>query len=197
MDARRVMRWLGACLLSLATTAAQADRSHFDAVAGLCWCATGYLVCHGPWRSPAGVDGDQFAPWPWTLNIAGEAHYYPDRASLFAALMAALQAQELRIDVGPLQLNWYWQFERIASPWRLTDPVVNAKLAAVFLKEQFREGEDWWLAVGRYHRPRDATAQDRAIREAYRTRVQHLHDQYVAPSAKPSDRTITEVADAR
>ncbi|WP_144079936.1 lytic transglycosylase domain-containing protein [Haliea salexigens] len=196
MDARRVMRWLGACLLSLATTAAQADRSHFDAVAAYVGVPPDILYAMALAESGR-VDGDQFAPWPWTLNIAGEAHYYPDRASLFAALMAALQAQELRIDVGPLQLNWYWQFERIASPWRLTDPVVNAKLAAVFLKEQFREGEDWWLAVGRYHRPRDATAQDRAIREAYRTRVQHLHDQYVAPSAKPSDRTITEVADAR
>ncbi len=102
----------------------------------------------------------------------------------------------MSVDVGPLQLNWYWQFERIDSPWRITDPVVNAKLAAAFLKEHYEGSGDGWLAVGHYHRPSEATAADRAIAEAYRGRVRALHTRYAVKSAGAGESNALEVADA-
>jgi hypothetical protein len=135
-----------------------------------------------------------FAPWPWTLNIEGEAQFHPDRESMFAALMEALRADRLRVDVGPLQVNWYWQFDRLQSPWRITDPAVGAKIGAEILKQQYRRSGDWATAVGHYHRPGDATPADRALAARYRERVWQLLEREHAPAAPPQDEVI---ADAR
>ena len=189
------MRVLAVAVLGLVSTLASADRGHYDAVADYVGVPRDIFFAMALAESGRVRDG-HFAPWPWTLNIAGEAHFYPDREAMFAALMAALQNNQLRVDVGPLQLNWYWQFERIDSPWRLTDPVVNAKLAAAFLREHYDISGDWWLAVGHYHRPSEATAADRATAEAYRERVHALHARYAVKPAGKGEPEALEVADA-
>ncbi|MFV0278925.1 MAG: transglycosylase SLT domain-containing protein [Parahaliea sp.] len=112
-----------------------------------------------------------FAPWPWTLNIEGEPHYYDSREAMFDALMVALRAGRLRVDVGPMQVNWYWHHRQAVSPWRLTDPVTNIKLAAQFLNSHYQQTGDWQAAVGRYHRPATASDRDRRIAQRYRERV--------------------------
>ncbi len=119
---------------------------------------------------------NRFAPWPWTLNVAGEARRYEGREAMFDGLMAALGTGEMLIDVGPLQVNWYWQFEALGSPWRITDPAVSIKIAAQILKRHYERSGDWWEAVGRYHRPADSP-QDRLIADEYRQRVRLLYDQ--------------------
>jgi len=116
----------------------------------------------------------RFAPWPWTLNIAGEAKRYANRQAMFEGLMVALRAGELRIDVGPMQINWYWQFQVLGSPWRITDPAVNIKIGAQILKSHYRQSGDWWEAVGRYHRPADGP-ENRRIADTYRQRVRHFY----------------------
>jgi hypothetical protein len=195
MGARRVMRALAVAVLGLVATFASADRAHYDVVADYVGVPRDIFYAMALAESGRVRDG-QFAPWPWTLNIAGDAHFYPDRDAMFAALMTALQNSQLRVDVGPLQLNWYWQFERIDSPWRLTDPVVNAKLAAAFLKEHYEMSGDWWLAVGHYHRPSESTEMDRATAETYRERVRALHVRYAIQSAGKGEAKVLEVADA-
>ncbi len=117
-----------------------------------------------------------FAPWPWTLNIAGKAQRYADRETMFEGLMAALGDGEMLIDVGPMQVNWYWQFQVMGSPWRITDPAINIKVAAEILKTHYELSGDWWEAVGRYHRPADGP-KDKRIAEQYRQRVRHFYDQ--------------------
>jgi hypothetical protein len=189
------MQALIGTVLGGVATVAIADRAHYDGVADYVGVPRDIFYAMALAESGRERDG-QFAPWPWTLNIAGEAHFYPDRDAMFAALMAALQNGQLRVDVGPLQLNWYWQFEQIDSPWRLTDPVVNAKLAAGFLKERFDRSGDWWLAVGHYHRPSETTDVDRATAAAYRERVRALHRRHAQPSAGESEAKVLEVADA-
>lgn len=116
-----------------------------------------------------------FAPWPWTLNIAGKAQRYADRESMFEGLMAALGGGEMMIDVGPMQVNWYWQFHALGSPWRITDPAVNIKIAAQILKTHYDRSGDWWEAVGRYHRPADGP-KDQLIADKYRQRVHHFYN---------------------
>ncbi len=119
------------------------------------------------------VEGE-FKPWPWTLNVEGEARYYDTREEMFRDLMVALTEGKLRVDIGPMQVNWYWQYEKVGSPWRITEPGINIKIAAEILKSLHRGG-DWRAAVGRYHRPSEALPGDRALAEAYRERVwRHL-----------------------
>ena len=125
----------------------------------------------------------RFAPWPWTLDVAGTAKRYEDRLSMFDGLMAALGSGEMMIDVGPMQINWYWQYSVMGSPWRITDPAVNIKLGAEILKTHFERSGDWWEAVGRYHRPA-ARPQDLMIAEKYRQRVRHFFNQASGEEAK-------------
>jgi len=120
---------------------------------------------------------NQFAPWPWTLNIAGEAKRFENREAMFDGLMRALGTGEMLIDVGPMQVNWYWQFHVLGSPWRITDPVVSVKIAAQILRNHFERSGDWWEAVGQYHRPAPGL-KDRLIAEQYRARVRHFYDQH-------------------
>ena len=118
MGARRVMQALVGAVLGGVAMFAIADRAHYDVVADYVGVPRDIFYAMALAESGRERDG-QLAPWPWTLNVAGDAHFYPDRDAMFAALMAALQNGQLCVDVGPLQLNWYWQFERIASPWRM------------------------------------------------------------------------------
>jgi len=92
------------------------------------------------------------APWPWTLNISGAPHYFNNRADMYKALMDALKDGITNVDIGPMQTNWFWKFEQIASPWIITDPTYNTKLGGQILAEHFRLHGDWWVAVGKYHR---------------------------------------------
>ncbi len=97
----------------------------------------------------------KFEPWPWTLNIAGKGKYFDSRQAMFDSLMDVLQSGATNVDIGPMQTNWHWQFERAISPWQITDPGYNIKTAAEILKEHYQATGDWWIAVGKYHRASD------------------------------------------
>ncbi|MEQ9590914.1 MAG: hypothetical protein RJS97_23470 [Parvibaculaceae bacterium] len=97
-------------------------------------------------------------PWPWTLNVAGEAKYFESREAQFNALMQALQAGQ-GVDIGPLQLNWWWQFDRLNSPWLATDPVFNLVTGCNILRELYDHPDShgsWHWAIGKYHRRSEA-----------------------------------------
>jgi soluble lytic murein transglycosylase-like protein len=110
-------------------------------------------------------------PWPWTLNVAGQSRRYTSRADACAGLKQALR-QELptRVDVGLGQINAGYQKHRYLEPCDLLDPYANLGLAADILREHHVSGEDWLLAMGRYHNPAGG-----APAERYRRSVsQHL-----------------------
>ncbi|KLN58369.1 transglycosylase SLT domain-containing protein [Variovorax paradoxus] len=96
----------------------------------------------------------RLVPWPWTLNVAGQSHRYATRADACTGLQQALRAAPgTRIDVGLGQINLGYQQQRYARPCDLLDPYDNLRIAAEILQEQYVPGEDWLLAIGRYHRP--------------------------------------------
>lgn len=95
-------------------------------------------------------------PWPWSLNIEGTAKRFETRDAMFEGLIAVLQSGRTSVDIGPMQVNWFWQYERFGSPWLITDPIVNLKVGASILREQYDITLDWREAVGRYHRPSQA-----------------------------------------
>ncbi|MFT3803470.1 MAG: transglycosylase SLT domain-containing protein [Burkholderiaceae bacterium] len=93
-------------------------------------------------------------PWPWTLNIAGTSKRYGTRAEACAGLQQALRrVPPTRIDAGLGQINVGYQRHRYARPCDLLDPYRNLAIAAEILREQHSHGEDWLVAIGRYHRP--------------------------------------------
>lgn len=93
-------------------------------------------------------------PWPWTLNVAGQARRFQTREAACADLRRALrEVPRTRIDVGLGQINVGYQAGRFGHPCELLDPYRNLAIAAAILREHHTPGEDWLLAIGRYHRP--------------------------------------------
>ena len=103
----------------------------------------------------SGVRRDgRLIPWPWSLNVAGQSRRYVSRADACAGLHQALrQVPPTRVDVGLGQINLGYQKHRYTQPCDVLDPYANLAMAAEILREQHTPGEDWLLAIGRYHRP--------------------------------------------
>ncbi|EMQ8858231.1 transglycosylase SLT domain-containing protein [Pseudomonas aeruginosa] len=96
----------------------------------------------------------RLVPWPWSLNVAGQSRRFATRADACSGLQQAMRSTpHTRIDAGLGQINLGYHKHRFASPCDLLDPYRNLAIAAEILNEQHTPGEDWLLAIGRYHRP--------------------------------------------
>lgn len=107
-------------------------------------------------------------PWPWTLNIAGKPHRYATRVQACSALKHALRSKPAtKIDAGLGQVSVGFHGHRVRQPCDLLDPYRNLAVTATILGEQHNPGEDWSVAIGRYHRPAGgirAVRYERAVR---------------------------------
>jgi hypothetical protein len=113
-------------------------------------------------ESGARFNKNRLAPWPWTLNVAGRAERYATYRDACAGLYRALsRAPAKRIDAGLGQINLGYHAHRYEAPCELLDPYRNLAIAAEILKEHHAPGEDWLLAIGRYHRPAGGVLADR------------------------------------
>lgn len=93
-------------------------------------------------------------PWPWTLNVAGEGHFFRDRHSACSALTLAIASVGAkRVDVGIGQINLGWNGLHFANPCDALDPYQNLQVTARLLRTHFESTGDWVAAAGRYHRP--------------------------------------------
>jgi hypothetical protein len=94
--------------------------------------------------------------WPWTVNVAGEGHYFASRSEA-VDFVRRQQAQGRRsMDVGCMQINLRWHPEAFASLEEAFEPARNVAYAARFLRELQggAAGSDagaWSRAVGLYH----------------------------------------------
>ncbi|QDF96938.1 lytic transglycosylase [Azoarcus sp. DD4] len=116
----------------------------------------------------------RMVPWPWTLNVAGTPQRYATRAAACTGLRRALGRKPAkRIDAGLGQVNLGYHAHRYTQPCELLDPYRNLGIAAEILREQHIPGEDWLIAIGRYHRPAGGEPAARYRRSVHRhlTRV--------------------------
>ncbi|WP_187394556.1 transglycosylase SLT domain-containing protein [Zoogloea oleivorans] len=127
-------------------------------------------------------------PWPWTLNVAGRAERYPTRANACTGLRKALaHTPASRIDAGLGQVNLGHHAHRYVHPCELLDPYRNLAIAAEILQEQHTAGEDWLVAIGRYHRPAGGAPAARYRRSVH----QHLARVLGPDASLSSIRTTT------
>ena len=126
-------------------------------------------------------------PWPWTLNVAGQAERYATRAEACTGLRRALaRTPASRIDAGLGQVNLGYHAHRYEHPCDLLDPYRNLAIAADILLEQHTPGEDWMVAIGRYHRPAGGEPAARYRRSVHR----HLA-RVLGPDASVSSNSFT------
>ena len=125
-------------------------------------------------------------PWPWTLHVAGRAERYATRAEACAGIRRALARTPVnRIDAGLGQVNLGYHAQRYAHPCELLDPYRNLAIAAEILQEQHTPGEDWLVAIGRYHRPAGGAPAARYRRSVH----QHLTRVLGPGASRPSARS--------
>src|SRR5690554_5841553 len=96
---------------------------------------------------------NEYHPWPWVLNIAGEGQYlnsYQDALDMLNQTLADPDAR-CRVDIGLCQIHWCSHAHRLDQPEDLLNPYVNLRYAARLLREEFDRHGSWGEAVGRYH----------------------------------------------
>ena len=124
-------------------------------------------------------------PWTWTINVAGRAERYATRVEACAGLRRTLaRTPANRIDAGLGQVNLGYHAQRYDHPCDLLDPYRNLAIAAEILQEQHTPGEDWLVAIGRYHRPAGGTPAARYRRSVHQHLTRVLGPGASIPSAR-------------
>lgn len=95
--------------------------------------------------------GDALRPWPWAINQAGEGHWFDSVTEATAAAETALAQGSGNLDIGCFQLNHRWHGGNFTSLDQMFDPKSNARYAATFLSDLYREKGDWSAAIAAYH----------------------------------------------
>lgn len=97
------------------------------------------------------ASGGTLSPWPWTVNAAGQGHFYPTKQAAIAAVRQFQAAGIRSVDVGCLQVNLFYHPEAFASLDQAFDPASNAAFAAKLLLDLFAATGSWPRAAAAYH----------------------------------------------
>jgi len=152
------LRWGASCVLAFVFVSSTAQAQHvppaaYQWAARIAGIPPSVLFAVALQESGTPLHG-RVIPWPWTLNIAGTPSRYANRAQACSVLERALkQVPATRVDVGLGQVNVGYHGYRVKRPCELLEPQQNLATAATILSEQHEAGDDWLVAVGRYHRP--------------------------------------------
>ena len=121
-------------------------------------------------------------PWPWTLNVGGDAYYYDSQTEMWDALRGFVMEGRTNIGIGLLQVTYPYNGHVLSDVYSAIDPYMNLQMGALILLERYRESGDWWRAVGHYHSPGQRPAQiERALH--YRESVQRRWRELYGPLA--------------
>ena len=90
-------------------------------------------------------------PWPWTVNMEGEGHWFDTREAALSFAERHNARGATSFDVGCFQINFRWHGEHFSSISAMFEPRANARYAARFLTELYGELGSWDAAVGAYH----------------------------------------------
>lgn len=129
-------------------------------------------------ESGRSLNNGTLRPWPWTLNVAGKSFYsesYNDACTHLTVTLRTTSAR--RVDVGLGQINVGYHRHRVKEPCDLLNPYLNLAIAGQILAEQHRPGQDWLIAMGKYHSPANgaAAARYRASVQRHYVRLQLQH----------------------
>lgn len=133
-------------------------------------------------ESGKATGGGNVVPWPYVIRAKDARIYASDEEEYRAAWKLFTSKYGDRIDVGPAQVNVYWQVTRgkkVSSAEDLLDYETNLKVAAEVLKEAMLSTDNQALGIGRYHTWGDT---ERAI--LFGKRVLAVHQNLMAQTDK-------------
>ncbi|MBN9886113.1 transglycosylase SLT domain-containing protein [Pelagibaca abyssi] len=111
----------------------------------------------------------QTRPWPWTINVQGEGHWFGTRHAARQHAVATFAKGIRSFDLGCFQINYRWHGGAFRSLEEMLDPTANALYAARFLRRLHKETGSWTEAAGAYHSRTPKYA------ERYKRRYRAMH----------------------
>ena len=146
----------GALLAAAGASPAKADDSDLclDAIAkqeAQYGMPAGLLKAIARVESSGSPYGDISKPWPWTLNVGGAGHYYPNKEAALEALTAYKAESDVNIDVGCMQISLRHHPNAFPDLATALDPASNVAYGALFLAALHDKSGDWMIASGNYH----------------------------------------------
>lgn len=90
-------------------------------------------------------------PWPWTLNVYGQAYRYVNEKQTVTAVRSFLARGITMVDIGPMQVDWQYHGWRFGSVRAAANPLRNVAVAARILRDAYTKTGSWVAAVGQYH----------------------------------------------
>lgn len=109
-------------------------------------------------------------PWPWTINSPSTGPMrFKTKEEAYRKIKSLIDQGQYNIDIGMMQVNLYWHWEKINNV-DILEPSVNLLVAAEILKQAMHDAQgDVGKAIGIYHTG-SAGPQDR--RDNYRKRAE-------------------------
>jgi tetratricopeptide (TPR) repeat protein len=107
----------------------------------------------------------QLLPWPWTININGQGHFFDTKEAAVAAARKLMDEGQRSIDVGCMQVNLRFHPNAFHTLEDAFDPAANVQYGAQFLVSLHQAQGSWEKAVERYH------SSDDGRRNEYRDKV--------------------------
>lgn len=95
--------------------------------------------------------GGVLTPWPWTINHAGDGHWFDTASDAATFVQQAIDVGQTNLDIGCFQLNLHWHAAGFDSLQTMLDPTENARYAALYLTRLHAEKGNWVDAAAAYH----------------------------------------------
>lgn len=101
---------------------------------------------------------------PLMLHIEGKDHIPATLPEALALFNAAFARGVKLIDIGCMQVNWYWHRHEFNSLEEIFDPRLNVEQGARFLQVLRKRHGSWTMAAARYNAgPKNTVAQHRYV----------------------------------
>lgn len=173
------MIWLSAVLFQSPVVKAEAIPLRYQQIAYHYQIPASILYAVALTESGKKIKTGLFRPWPWTLNVAGQAKRYKTRREAWQAIEHYLSQGIRSIDIGLLQINWRWNKAELRNnTWQALDPLFNAQTGARLLRNAYRAKGNWPHAIGHYHSPGQKPRQKHRARK-YTQRVLKHYQQII------------------
>jgi len=92
-----------------------------------------------------------FAPWPWTIQVLGQSHFYETPGDAAREAMGFLQGGNGFVDVGCLQVDLFHHPDAFHSLDAAFNPTTNIDYAAHYLAGLAQSHGSWLEAVAAYN----------------------------------------------
>ncbi|WP_375331689.1 lytic transglycosylase domain-containing protein [Candidatus Tisiphia endosymbiont of Temnostethus pusillus] len=87
----------------------------------------------------------------YAVNLGGKAFIAKSKAEASKNILSYLRKGHTNIDIGVMQINWYWHKRHFSSLDEMLTPKTNVEYAAKLLTDLYLQHGDWQKAVRLYH----------------------------------------------